>query len=121
MFKGLPLLVTADNQRLYYGGSKGRNVLIWHDDEELLEIHRATIEQAADIHPIEVLFIEYDTIQEMTTYPDKKAYREYLTSIKSSMPEEEYSYAEEVFMNAAKTSYSRTFHAQGKGYGPKTN
>lgn len=121
MFKDLPLLVTADNQRLYYGGAKGKNVLIWHDDEELLEIHRSSIEQGADIHPIEVLFIEYDTIQEMTTYPDRKAYREYLTSIKGSMSQEEYAYAEKYFQDASKTLYSRTMSKQGYGYGPKTN
>lgn len=118
MFKGLPLLVTADNQRLYYGGSKGKNTLIWHDDEELLEIHRTTIEPGADLHPVEVLFIEYDTIQEITTYPDIKAYREYLTSIKDTMQPEEYDYAEKSFRDAVKTVNSRTMHAQGYGYAP---
>ena len=45
-------MVTADNQRLYYGGCRERNTLIWNDDEELLEIHRVNIEpNGADLAP----------------------------------------------------------------------
>lgn len=120
MFKDFPILITSDNQRLYYDGGKETNILIWHDDEELLEIHRTTLEQASDLHPVEVVFIEYDTIQEITLYPNVKAYREYLTSIKGSMTAEKYEYAEKLLTSAVKTLNSRTMHSQGFGYAPKT-
>lgn len=113
-------MVTADNQRLYYGGCRERNTLIWNDDEELLEIHRVNIEpNGADLAPIEVLFIEYNTIQEITLYPDRTVYTNYIESLKSKMTDDEYKYAREVSKEAYKTRYSRTYAGVGLGYAKK--
>ena len=113
-------MVTADNQRLYYSGAKDRNVLIWHDDEELLETLRVSIEtRGADLAPVEVVFIEYDTIQEITLYPDRKVFVQYLESIKGSMSEDEYKYAVSMLADASKNRYSKTFAGIGKEYAPK--
>lgn len=110
-------MVTADNQRLYYGGCRERNTLIWHDDDGLLEIHRVNIEpNGADLAPIEVLFIEYETIQEITLYPDKATYTDYIESLESKMTEDEYKYARAVSKEAYKTRYSRTYAGVGLGY-----
>ena len=115
-------MVTADNQRLYYGGCRERNTLIWHDDDELLEIHRVNIEpNGADLAPIEVLFIEYDTIQEITLYPDKATYNDYIDSLKGEMTENEYKYARTVSKEAYKARYSKTYAGVGLGYGLKVN
>ena len=110
-------MVTADNQRLYYGGCRDKNTLIWHDDEGLLEIHRVNIEpNGADLGPIEVLFIEYDTIQEITLYPDRLVYIDYLESLKGDMGQDEYDYAREAAKQAAKVRYSKTYAGVGLEY-----
>lgn len=119
-FKGFPIMVTADNQRLYYSGVKDKNVIIWHDDEEVMEVLRTNIEPlAADLAPVEVVFIEYDTIQEITLYPDRKVFVQYLESIKGQLTTEEYEYAVQMLAESSKNRYSRTFAGIGLGYGPK--
>lgn len=113
-------MVTADNQRLYYGGCRERNTLIWNDDEELLEVHRVNIEpNGADLAPIEVLFIEYNTIQEITLYPDKATYTDYIESLESKMTKDEYIYARAVSKQAYRTRCSRTYAGVGLGYAKK--
>lgn len=87
-------MITADNQRIYYGGSVDKNVLIWHDDEELLEIIRDSTDlRAANVCPMEVVFIEYDTIQEITLLPGKKDFIDYIKSIKGDMGDKDFTYA----------------------------
>ena len=113
-------MVTADNQRLYYSGAKESNVLIWHDDEELLETLRTSIEtRGADLAPVEVVFIEYDTIQEITLYPDRKVFVQYLESIKSTLTDDQYNYACQMLAEAAKNRYSKTYAGIGMEYAPK--
>ena len=113
MFKGFPIMVTADNQRLYYGGSKDKNVLVWDDDEEMLQIIRVSIEpRGQDICPVEVVFIEYDTIQEITLYPDKETFIGYLTSL--GLDEEDNKYALEMTRQAFHNRYSNKTPMGGK-------
>ena len=113
-------MVTADNQRLYYSGVKDKNVIIWHDDEEVMEVLRTNIEPlGADLAPVEVVFIEYDTIQEITLYPDRKIFVQYLESIKGQLTTEEYEYAVQMLAEAAKNKCSRTVAGIGLGYAPK--
>ena len=106
-------MITADNQRLYYGGAKDKNILFWDDNEELLQIIRVSIEQRGqDICPVEVVFIEYDTIQEITLYPDREAFIEYLSSL--SLEEEENKYALEMTRKAFHNRYSNKTPMDGK-------
>ena len=83
------------------------------DNEELLQIIRVSIEQRGqDICPVEVVFIEYDTIQEITLYPDREAFIEYLSSL--SLEEEENKYALEMTRKAFHNRYSNKTPMDGK-------
>ena len=88
-------MITADNQRLYYGGAKDKNILVWDDNEELLQIIRVSI-----------------AIQEITLYPDREAFIEYLSSL--SLEEEENKYALEMTRKAFHNRYSNKTPMDGK-------